>query len=410
MKVGIVTTWFERGAAYVSKQFEEVLSKENDVYIYARGGEKYAINDEVWDKKNVTWGLRREVSFAPTLIDKNDFQRWALKNKIEVILFNEQHWWYPLLWCNELKIPTVSYVDYYRENTIPLFSAYSVLICNTKRHYSAFNWHKNAYYVPWGTNCNLFKPKGEIGSIVNSNEVTFFHSCGMDPYRKGTDIFLRAAVAIEDLKFKIIIHTQIDLKLFFDNEILDIIYILENSNKLEIIFKTVSAPGLFHLGDVYVYPSRLEGIGLTIVEAQACGLIPLVTNNGPMNEFVNDGIGYLIDVDQYFARSDGYYWPECIPDVNSLINQMIAICENIESIPLMKESNYKYANENLNWDINSKQILEIFKNIKYTPIDENVKSKILQYESSGFKVLNLYFIKFYWILNPLIKLLRWLLR
>ena len=58
MNVGIVTTWFERGAAYVSRQYLEALRSDsnNSVYIYARGGESYARNQSEWDRDFVTWG------------------------------------------------------------------------------------------------------------------------------------------------------------------------------------------------------------------------------------------------------------------------------------------------------------------------------------------------------------------
>jgi len=76
MNIGIVTTWFERGAGYVSKQFEDVLSIKHNVKIYARGGEKYAIGNPQWDKDNVTWGKRIFSPFADTAIDKRDFIKW----------------------------------------------------------------------------------------------------------------------------------------------------------------------------------------------------------------------------------------------------------------------------------------------------------------------------------------------
>ena len=57
-KIGIVTTWFERGAAYVSKQFKETLEKEYEVFIYARGGEDIAMNNPDWDHRNITFGKR----------------------------------------------------------------------------------------------------------------------------------------------------------------------------------------------------------------------------------------------------------------------------------------------------------------------------------------------------------------
>ena len=80
MNIGIVTTWFERGAAHVSKQFEDVLSKEHNVFIYARGGESYAENNEIWDAENVTWGKRRKTPFSSTTIHKKDFVKWLVKN------------------------------------------------------------------------------------------------------------------------------------------------------------------------------------------------------------------------------------------------------------------------------------------------------------------------------------------
>lgn len=63
MNIGIVTTWFERGAAYVSRQYMEALSSdpENRVFVYARGGEAYAKKNSQWDKENVTWGDRKSV-------------------------------------------------------------------------------------------------------------------------------------------------------------------------------------------------------------------------------------------------------------------------------------------------------------------------------------------------------------
>jgi 1,2-diacylglycerol 3-alpha-glucosyltransferase len=398
MNIGIVTTWFERGASYVSRQFENVLATENRVFIYARGGEQYAIGDPKWDRENVTWGLRRMAPFSGTLIARNDFITWCKAKQLDIVLFNEQEWWYPVLWCNELKIPSVCYVDYYKKNTIPLFSAYTALICNTKRHYSVFNWHKNSYYVPWGTDCSLFRPLNLDFHLVNDRYVTFFHSSGLDPYRKGTDLVLLAAEEINE-PFKLIIHTQLDLSAHFDHKIQIIIDKLLNEGKLEIISKTVPAPGLFHLGDVYVYPSRLEGIGLTIAEAQACGLIPVVTNNGPMNEFINNDSGFLIDVSNYFARPDGYYWPECSPDFQSLRNTMIKLIRSKEQIATMKEANYKYANENLNWIKNSKDILQIFSSIKFSPVEESTKRKIIEFEENGFRKLNRIYLKYFWVMN-----------
>ena len=50
MNIGIVTTWFERGAAYVSKQYKDSLEEcGHKVFIYSRGGEKAS------EKKDKKW-------------------------------------------------------------------------------------------------------------------------------------------------------------------------------------------------------------------------------------------------------------------------------------------------------------------------------------------------------------------
>lgn len=49
MNIGIVSTWFDRGTAYVSRLLIYVLSKEHLIFIYAHDGEEYAKNDTNWD-------------------------------------------------------------------------------------------------------------------------------------------------------------------------------------------------------------------------------------------------------------------------------------------------------------------------------------------------------------------------
>ena len=59
MNVGIVTTWHEGGAGYVSRGYMNVLTKQgNAVHIYARGGKFYPHGDPNWDLSYVTPGKR----------------------------------------------------------------------------------------------------------------------------------------------------------------------------------------------------------------------------------------------------------------------------------------------------------------------------------------------------------------
>lgn len=391
MNIGIVTTWFERGAAYVSKQFEEVLATKHNVFIYARGGESYAKGDAKWDKENVTWGTRIKSPFVATVIKKTDFIKWLKTNNIELVIFNEQHWFQPILWCKRLGIKTIAYVDYYTEKMIPLFDIYDAVICNTKRHMQAFNKHKHACYIPWGTDIDTFTPHNT--GLVNDGGVTFFHSAGLTGERKGTDLFIKALARLDGLNFKAVIHTQADLKPQFP-DLAGTIKKLEDAKKLTVITKTVTAPGLYHLGDVYVYPSRLEGIGLTIAESISCGLACIVPDNGPMNEFVNDSFGKTVGIAKFYSRSDGYYWPKCECSIEGLADAMKFYIDNPDIVIEQKQNSRQYALTHLSHKKNFRQIIDLVEETKYEPAEVALINKINAYDNWGLKRLQKYYLSF----------------
>lgn len=397
MNIGIVTTWFERGAGYVSKMYMDSLANEHNLFIYARGGESYAIGDPNWDGDYVYWSQRTPSCINTTVIYKKEFNNWIKKNKIDIIIFNEQTWWPPILWCKKLGVKTVAYIDYYTEATIPLFDAYDAVICNTKKHLEAFRDHHNVFYVPWGTNTNLFKPS--TFELVNQGKVTFFHSCGMSPFRKGTDLFIRALEFFNNSRCKAIVHSQIDLKRALPH-LKDNIDKYINEGLLEVVEGTVSAPGLYYKGDVYVYPSRLDGIGLTVAEAVSSGLALIVPNSGPMNEFVSDEFGKTMPVERFFSRADGYYWPQNEINVETLVHQMNYFLSKREDLYKIKQSARKYALKNLDWKKNSRALDIIFKN-NYSILNSKkipgAYSRIANFENRGTRRFYPFLLRLSWI-------------
>lgn len=391
MNIGIVTTWFERGAAYVSKQYMEVLQQEHNVFIYARSGESYADDDPEWNLPNVYWSKKLNSPFTVTVICKQEFFNWIKVHKIEALLFNEQHWWEPLIWCKELGIKTIAYVDYYTEETLPLFEIYDLLICNTRKHFEAFSWHEGARYIPWGTDTALFAPKGMSKVSDQKESLVFFHSCGLNPKRKGTDLLLKAIPLLNSQCFKVIIHTQTDLKSFYP-KLSGLIVTLLDSGKLEIINETVNAPGLYHLGDVYVYPSRLEGIGLTVAEAISCGLPVIVPDCAPMNEFVQNEVSRVVKVERYFSRHDGYYWPQNEVNIVDLAAAMEYFIANKSSVIENSEKSRTYALQNLDWYNNATEILNLVLENTSRP-QGNIKKNIQEFERKGLRKYNKFYLK-----------------
>lgn len=377
MNIGIVTTWFERGAAYVSKQYANELKKKNNVYIFARGGEKYALDEKEWsDGWKVFWATRM-VSNIATYFDLNEFEMWIKDNSIECVIFNEQHWWQPIIFCNTHKIKCGAYIDYYTQETIPFFQCYDFLICNTKRHYNVFKNHEQAFYIPWGTDISTFR--NDENNLALKDKVTFFHSAGYNPERKGTKYLIEA---FEKLSHKypnrsqLIIHSQVELTKYCK----DMEQILKKNKDIKVICKTVPAPGLYHLGDVYVYPSILDGLGLTVAEAFACGLPVIMTDNAPMTEFGNELIRRRVKVKTFYTRKDAYYWPVAEVSVRSLFRQLEYYIINKDEIPEMKKNAREYALEKLDWHKNANMLDEIISNARILNHDNKVYPQIINFD------------------------------
>ena len=325
MKVGIVTEWFERGSAYVSREISNQLSSQGiECAIYARN-EATFLNQAIWPGANVTEGIETKLLFGKA-IDRQDFERWLETQEITHVIFNEQIWIAPVFWARELGVKTIGYVDYYRKKTVKHFKVYDALICNTKRHYSVFSWHRNSWYIPWGTDLNRFKPTPK----KQDTHLTFIHSGGWSPYRKGTDLAIEAFSKLFDINARLIIHLQIPLEDFLA-EFPELEQTLETDSRIRIITEPIKPEDFFSLGQVYLYPTRLEGIGLTQVEALACGIPIIVPNDGPMNEFVLDPISKTTPVSRYWERADSYYWPMNEVSSEALISNLQWFSTNFDS-------------------------------------------------------------------------------
>lgn len=367
MNIGIITTWFERGAAYVSKLYYEALSGENNVFIFARGGEKSEKGNPQWDKEYVTWGQR----LYECNINPREFFSWIKKNKLEMLIFNEQQDFY-ILALTKKKFPNIkmgAYIDYYKENTIPLFDIYDFVVCNTKRHYSAFEHHKQSIYVKWGTDLEVFKPNQR-----ENEQISFFHSVGMSP-RKGTDILLDAFINGKLYqKSKLIIHTQVPIDKVTKYSEED----LKQYPNILIINKTVPAPGLYYMGDVYVYPTRLDGLGLTMYEALASGMPVITSDFPPMNEVVDNSVGRLIPITKHYCRADAYYWPMVVCDEKGLITAMQEYIDSPQLTINQKKNARKKAEEEFDWNKNSLVLKEAIRQIKAYPLNEKAYDLIIK--------------------------------
>ncbi|MCK8083870.1 glycosyltransferase family 4 protein [Vibrio sp. 1CM24A] len=386
MKIGIVTTWFERGAAYVSRQYMQTFKNDgHEVKIYARGGEGFAKGNPNWDSEDVYW---QESNSFPiyNYVEMREFKSWIDQNQFDFILFNEQVWFEPIIYCKKLGLRTGAYIDYYTELMIPCFDIYDFVVCNTKKHLKAFEHHKNAIFIPWGTDVTLFDAS-EARSC--SDNVRFFHSCGMNPHRKGTDLLLKAYLSFSDEELigtELIIHTQLDSSNLTSELTKEEIarYSMLLGENITIIDQTLAAPGAYHYGDIYVYPSRLDGLGLTVCEAISCGMPIIVPDDGPMNEFVHSEYDEVVKIEKLFARYDGYYWPQNEVCYIDLKDKMIKSKNNYINNPEIQTRIRELATKSFDWEMNSIKLVDEILKVKVSTFDESLINKCIKFNEKKF--------------------------
>ena len=352
MNVGIVTTWFARGAGYVSRQLVEALSPQHNVLVYCRGGEKTGRGDPAWDAEYVTWGARPSID-ETSAVDLHDFDNWLRRHRLDLVLFVEQRNWLPVLLCEQRKIRTAAFVLHYTEETVPLFGCYDLLICCSRHHHDVFRDHPHAVHVPWGTDIGRFHPQG-FDPVVKG-AVTFFHSGGMNPRRKGTAFVLQAFRALTPGRAiaRLVVHAQSEL----DRRSAELLPSLAGNENLIYIHQDVAdLADLYRLGDVAVCPTRHEGLGLTVAEAAACGLAVLVTDAAPMNENADGQAIRGIPVGLRVARSDGDYWPQTIVDAGALGRIMQEYVDNPGRLPAQKRAARDLAEARFDWSKNAQRL------------------------------------------------------
>lgn len=100
---------------------------------------------------------------------------------------------------------------------------------------------------------------------------------------KGYDIFLEAISSINSKDIELIVLSQEDLKL--PNKIKARI-IKPNNDKQVVDF--------YHQCDIFVFTSFIEGFGMPLLEAMACGVPVITTNCGGIRDFVNNSNSIIV--------------------------------------------------------------------------------------------------------------------
>jgi glycosyltransferase involved in cell wall biosynthesis len=309
-------------------------------------------------------------------IDNPPFWQWVERFKPDVILFQDQNIYGPSMMrkeCERLRsmgIRLINYPDWIMRGDLELYRGlYDVNLSHVLRNH---RWLvdaqvENPTYIAWGVITKNFpfierNPKGPVRFYIN---------LGTGTSRKGYQAIPRAIRALEgnalqrllapkryrDYDFRFI-ATAVEKSTRLINP--KFVNFVTNHPRCELRFQTANnnEGGLFNLGDVYLYPTTKEGVGLTITEALCTGM-PVVTPNYPtMNEWMQDGVqGRLIRPAQ--IKKGTMPMDKVLVDTRHLAEIMHDYITNPSQIVAQSHAARARVESAYNWDHRDGQILEL---------------------------------------------------
>jgi len=164
---------------------------------------------------------------------------------------------------------------------------------------------ENLFVVPNGYNPDTFnteEPEVDVSELgIDKSKFNFVY-VGNAQWRKGLDILLNAWSAIFDKADNARLIIKDSPAVYGDTNIInEIIKMQYKSGCAEVIYldqnlseKTMAA--IYKASKVVVHPYRAEGFGMHIQEAVACGCFPIVSSNGPTDDFIPDDKGIKLQV------------------------------------------------------------------------------------------------------------------
>ena len=349
MKIGHIVQNARCGHSYLSKQFVDVFKKEHEVFLLTTMGVKEDIPD-FWKEYETTHIPANYIQVGGFL---SEIIEWIEKKELDALFVQEWYDW-GILENIKSRFPNlklINYTDWFSKETIPYFQVFDLNIISAEHTFEVFKDHKNAVYVPWGVDTELFKPQ--------EGEFDFFHNAGWGGIntRKCTPQVIRAFDKVGGTMF---LHTQTNV---FDHETIRLIK-KHRGVDMGVYFGAVPHPGFYNKGKVYVGVSKLEGLGLYLYEALASGLPLITTDAPPMNQLVREEYnGLLVKVKGYKQRADGYYFPEYEIDQKDLEKKMKWCLDNPDRVREMSLAARKFIEDNHSLEQFSGEFLGLLKEL-----------------------------------------------
>ncbi len=197
---------------------------------------------------------------------------------------------------------------------------------------------------PWGVDLEHFSP-----TMVDrpSSAVTLFCNRSWET-RYGVDVLARAFVKVAQQ------NENVNLILLGGgSQAGKLRQILQNGGVLERVtfggqISQTDLPRWYHMADLYISPSHVDGSSVSLMEALSCGL-PCLVSDIPANKewVVNDENGWLF--------KDG--------DANDLAEKILAAISQREKLPEIGRASRRSAVMRADWKKNAEALMNVYRSL-----------------------------------------------
>ena len=180
----------------------------------------------------------------------------------------------------------------------------------------------------------------------------------MDHRKKGQDILLRALDRCkrQGMAFQCkLVGGVYAYNQRAYQELRDLARELNLQEQVEFLTDRTDIPNLLGSSDLFVLPSRYEGLGLVVLEAMAAG-VPVIASamDGPRELIVNEETGLLVEPENYEA----------------LAETMVQVLSNPARLQQMREAAFRFV-QGMDISVMTEQYLQLYRRLLGLPDGEN---------------------------------------
>jgi glycosyltransferase involved in cell wall biosynthesis len=190
-------------------------------------------------------------------------------------------------------------------------------------------------------------PRAQVpgsAGVINRKSFTLFCNRAWEP-RYGVDVLAKAFVKVAQQRKDVSL-----LLLAGGSQAQTIRQILMNGGVMERVqfggqVSQTDLPRWYHIADLFISPSHVDGSSVSLMEALACGLPALVSDIPANQEWVREGI-------------NGWLFPD--GDAQALAAKVLAVLAQRKKLPQIGRAARRSAEERADWKKNFRVLLEAY--------------------------------------------------